>query len=254
MVYITARITKPFFFVSCDDVSGNIYDVKRVTRQLLNRAVAHRTVPKQESMVELGQLQLVECTEKIEPISLSGCYRLQGSSHYDVVSRYRRQAASNPGLSLASYFELLNKDKPMTVIPHWIGGNGQPTYPVTADYARTTMLIHHPWKSMTPPSFGGNAVFAFNEFLKSNECPQSVKLTHARMKQRYRSKITPEPISTEEGYDILEDQTLDQETQDILSIVRTSTTPNLSTVELGGHAIERGLDYDWSPSAEHKVC
>ena len=39
---------------SADEVSGNEYDVKRITRQLLNRAVAHRTIPKQECMVEVG--------------------------------------------------------------------------------------------------------------------------------------------------------------------------------------------------------
>ena len=254
-MYERTNNTSIFRLLSSDDISGNIYDVKRVTRQLLNRAVAHRTIPKQESMVELGQLQLVECTEKIEPVSLSGCYKLQGSTHYDIVSRYRRQAGTHPEMSLASYFEVVNKDKPMTVIPHWIGGNSQPTFPVSTDYARTTLLIHYPWKSMTPPSFGctSSVVRAFYDFLKSSRCPEAVKLTHARMKQRYFSRITPEPVATEEGYDFYDDASLDQDTQDILSMVRTTTPPHTSTLELGGHSIYRGLSYDWS-CGEHLVC
>ena len=246
----------PLFIValfSSDDVSGNIYDVKRVTRQLLNRTVAHRIIPKQESMVELGQMPLVECTEKIEAVSLSGCYKLQHTSHKDVVSRYRKQAAGNPNMSLASFFELLNKNKPITVIPHWIGGNGQPTYPVTADYARTTMLIYCPWKSATPPTFGSDPIFAFNNFLKTSKCPISVKMAHARMRERYKTRITPEPVAADEGYDDVEDATLDQDTEDLLSIVRTSSVPNSSMIELGGYSIDRGLDYDWC-SGEHKVC
>ena len=48
-------------------------------------------------------------------------------------------------LSLSDLFKQQNKEKKLkkNVTPHWVGGRGQPTYPVTKDYARMTSLLVH---------------------------------------------------------------------------------------------------------------
>ena len=45
---------------SAEEVSGNIDDVITLARKLLNRAVVSRLVPKQECMVELDKLPLLD--------------------------------------------------------------------------------------------------------------------------------------------------------------------------------------------------
>ena len=68
-------------------MTGTSSDVVRVTRQILNRAVSHRTIPKQECMVELAGLPLVLCTEVIETVNLSGSYKITSDTHKDFISQ-----------------------------------------------------------------------------------------------------------------------------------------------------------------------
>ena len=58
-------------------------------------------------------------------------------------TRYRQIAPDRPDLSLSGLFEeeIEARSTKKVVIPHWIGGRGQPTYPVTHDYARMTLLV-----------------------------------------------------------------------------------------------------------------
>lgn len=127
-------------------------DVITIARKLLNRSVVSRLIPKQECMVELDKLPLVLSTESIESISLSGSYKLTSDSHKGLIARYRKVATDRPDLSLSGLFEEEKEARATkkTIIPHWIGGRGQPTYPVTHDYARMTLLVHKPWGAPSP--------------------------------------------------------------------------------------------------------
>ena len=56
--------------ISADVVTGCDIDVQKTARQILNRSNAHRTVPKQECMVQMADLPLMICTETIAPRTL----------------------------------------------------------------------------------------------------------------------------------------------------------------------------------------
>ena len=62
--------------VSAEVTTGSQQDVVKVARQILNRGSAHRTVSKQECVVELTELPLVLCSETTETINLSGGHKL----------------------------------------------------------------------------------------------------------------------------------------------------------------------------------
>ena len=79
-------------------------------------------------MVELDELPLVLCTERIETINVSGSYKVKSGTQTDIVSKYRKIAAHHPNLSLYQFFEQQYEGSPDEIIPHWVGGNGQPTY------------------------------------------------------------------------------------------------------------------------------
>ena len=237
---------------SSNEMTGTIDDVIAITRKLLNRTVVNRTIPKQECMVELDKLPLVLCTESIEPISLSGSYQVKSSSATGLVERYRKVAPTSPGLSLYNFFhddysrrQRISSCK--TVVPHWIGGNGQPTFPVTYDYARTTLLVYKPWKAATPPRLTKDEwINQFNEFVASESCPKSVKLTYIRVRERKLKKRHCEPTAGEESYDYEPNADMDKETQDILSLVKTTTVSNDPTLNIDNFSYDRGLNYDWS--------
>jgi hypothetical protein len=239
-------------FHSSNEVSGTTDDVISVTRKLLNRSVVNRIIPKQECMVELDKLPLVLCTETIEPISISGSYQVKSSDATGVVARYRKVAPKYPNLSLYDFYNedikqrrrnSLNKN----VIPHWIGGNGQPTYPVTYDYARTTLIVHKPWKASTPPRFTKEEwISNFNEFIASSTCPKSVKLTYVRMRERKLKKRHCEPTAGEECYDYEPNADMDVDTRDILSLVKTKSVSNDPTLNIGDFSFNKGINYDWS--------
>lgn len=84
---------------------GDISDVYRIARQILNRTVSERTISKQECMVILGGLDLIKSSEGIETVSVSGHYKLISTSHKDIVSRYRKREKKYSYLSLKQFFE-----------------------------------------------------------------------------------------------------------------------------------------------------
>jgi hypothetical protein len=54
-----------------DEITGNKCGLYNVTRRLLNRTMVTRSIPKQERMVQLGNVQLVVCSGSIQLVSLS---------------------------------------------------------------------------------------------------------------------------------------------------------------------------------------
>ena len=86
--------------VSAEVATGSQQDVVKVARQILNRGSAHRTVSKQECVVELTELPLVLCSETAETINLSGSYKLSLTTHNDLLSRYKKAAVNDHQLSL----------------------------------------------------------------------------------------------------------------------------------------------------------
>ena len=238
-----------FFITNSSEVfTGGQDDVIKVARQILNRGNAHRVIPKQECIVELSDLPLVLCTESTETINLSGSYKLTGG-HEKFLKRYRKRASHNPSLSLHQHvIEMLNEMKTQkTIIPHYVGANGQPKYPPTKEYAMAVLLVHKPWGAEAPPHRTDEEVLReFNEFIESPECPKQVLMEYSRVKERCLSKRPPEAVASEECYDREIQPDMDAETKDMLSIVTNvshSTDPFLSVNEF---TFNRGFEYDWT--------
>lgn len=115
-------------------LDGTSADVVRITRQILNRSSANRTIPKQEVCTEVGELPLTLSTEVTETVNLSGSYKLSSDTHADLVNRYRRIAKQHPNMSLHDFVkvELNTEDRKIrkkyvknaSVIPHYVGANG----------------------------------------------------------------------------------------------------------------------------------
>jgi len=250
------------FFLSSEVMTGTSTDVVKVTRQILNRTVSHRTIPKQECMVELAGLPLVLCTEVMETVNLSGSYKISSDTHKDFISQYRKESKTNPDMSLHEFVvSAINKkaykvkkkySSEKRVIPHYVGANGVPKHPPTKEYAMSVLIVHKPWENGMPKRRrdANEWIEEFLSFVQSAACPKFVKLEYARVKERAESKRPVEVVGAEECYDYETQADVDEETKDILSIVSTQTKENDPFFSVNEHKVDRGLNYDWSERQE----
>ena len=169
-------------------------DVQKLARQLLNRAVGEKMISKQEAMVHIGQLDLVDCSESIDTVSISGYYKLtKGKAATTFLKKYATRSAQYKDATLHEYFHILkNKDLDPSktnakYVPHYVGANCHPHYPPTIPYARSIVLLHVPWRG----TFDVNQDFIqrFNDLITSPSCPLSVQIPYLRMKARVQSKF-----------------------------------------------------------------
>jgi hypothetical protein len=237
-------------------VSDDSRELKSLCIKLLNRSIINRTIPKQECMVELGRLPLVDCTETICDVSISGSYKVQKLDQQDILSRYKRSNSFQNDTSLYEFFMIQNKQTKdnCSIIPHFIGGSGQPCYPVTENYARSVLLIHKPWCPGNMSGIDGDVIAKFTSFLISTKCPACVKISFERVKARYITKMSHyEAVSgkmVDDG-DEIDDNNLDDFTKDILSSVGSLTAKANGCVKTDeGYVFDRGIDHKWDEVVE----
>ena len=109
-------------------------------------------------MVQIGQLDLYNCSETIETHSLSGYRRLEetGSTNFagtTLLAKYANRGISHKNLSLYEFF-FATKAKPdiarKKYIPHFVGASSTPVYPITESYALSMLILHRPWSLPLP--------------------------------------------------------------------------------------------------------
>ena len=140
-------------------------------------------------MVEFAELPLVLCSEMTKTVNLSGSYKLTMSTHTTLLSQYRKKALTDPTHSLHAFVSSHLKEKSRKagkiIIPHYIGANGQPKYPLTKEYAMAMLIVHKPWGSSHPPKMSNEQwISNFKAFVESPACPTEVVLKYARVRER----------------------------------------------------------------------
>ena len=248
MTHIQEQEINRDLILSEKSIFANMTDVVRVARKILNSSHSSRMISKQECMVELAGLPLVFCSELITSIGLSGVYRLtQKGSNYggSVLHKYIRRKDSQRHLSLYDFFKSENRVpyKGKMKIPHFTGGNSQPTYPVTKEYARMTLMVHRPWAGTDPGRYESNTdiIEEFTTYLQSAECPTIVRLQYERAKDIYQRKLS-ERVQDDEGEIVDGTTNVDQ---DVLDAVQLSSTNAINIPTDDDYNFPLGVDYDW---------
>ena len=162
----------------------------------MNKAVSKRIISKQEACVLLGELDLFQCTETICSVSISNSKALRisdgaddssknGSRYQLFINQSKKRPVQYERLTLQQYFSLKNNNNPTkkTIIPHFVGVNGAPKYPVMHDCTRHTLIVHKPWR--TYPSPQTNWIEEFETLIHSPECPVSARVGYERVMWRY---------------------------------------------------------------------
>ena len=161
----------------------------------MNTCNSKRLISKPEASVLLGQLDLTKCTETIENVSISNTVQLRkaesAGKNSTMVSRYQNRPQEDEHLSLHQFFhKVKNKGqsaKRGAIIPHFVGVNGKPTFPVTADYAKHQLIVHQPWRECPKKK---DWIAEFNLFINSNQAPDSAKMTYQRVHIRHLQGTT----------------------------------------------------------------
>jgi hypothetical protein len=215
----------------------------------MNKAAGNRTISKQECMVLAAGLNLVECTDMIETVSLSGAYKIgkKSAAMSTIVAQYANRDLDGPEgtMSLDEFFRNRKRFKTKTIIPHYVGGRSQPIYPVTEGYARSVLIIHKPWHGTDPRDDDEKSYIAeFEAFITSTKCPKTVSITYERVKNRYLEKTTniesvAEPIVLRQ---VPQD---DPETRELLDIVASFQEGCSPHDDMSSYQYERGLNFDW---------
>jgi hypothetical protein len=92
--------------INAQDEMGNVQDVKRLARKVLNQASKNRVVSKQEAICQLVGLPLWSCSEAFQNVSLSGSIRLasEKESRTTFLAEYARRSPELHFMSLHQYF------------------------------------------------------------------------------------------------------------------------------------------------------
>ena len=245
--------------LAADSFSGDRSDMKRVCKQVMNKAASKRIISKQEAMVLLANLDLTGCSETVENVSISQSTRVrretEKSNYVDskFITKYQYRDERFHHMSLCQYFEY-NKNRSKSkhrkhIIPHFIGVQGYPCFPVSESYARHVLIVHQPWHTKYPNN--RQWIREFHEFILSPRCPMQARLTYERVMQRHYGKTTfCEP--TTHTPDHSRNPISDEDLQDLMLVGLNAPDEQDRDVALL-KSINRGLDYNWGKQAKVSV-
>ncbi len=108
----------------------------KTVQKCLNKSIANRTITKQETVCQIGKLPLNNA-----------------SYSTTFISKYTKRT-DHLDKSLHQYFNIVknnsSEEPKKEFIPHYVGGGGQPSYPISINFARTEMIKHIPWHKSNP--------------------------------------------------------------------------------------------------------
>ena len=234
---------------------GDVRDMKRLARRLLNECSKNRVLSKQEALCQQAGLDLFTCSEVMEPVSLSGNTRLgtEFEGKKTVLYQYANRDVSLHHMSLDQYYHYRfnsdpasNKGDKRFKIPIYSGANCEAVFPATAAYARGVMLIYSPWHTMFNLDKNPEALLpAFHAFVADKtKCPESVSIAFQRARISVGMK---EPTSTanDMDYDTFAVKQ-DQDLVDLVDLASTIYNNYDETNETCGMSYDYGDNKDWT--------
>jgi hypothetical protein len=243
-----------FTFFSYESETGDETDVAKWAHKLMNRSVANRTITKQEAMCELGGLPMVICSESIETISITGSTKCATDTNTStILSQYRNRPDAQQHLSLHQFYHIKKNKKLASTpsyrefIPHYVGGKGQPVYPITRSYARSELLKHLPWGRKNPMPNDCDLITMFKQFLENPKCPVGVRLgfERAKLRKELKEKGIQEAFQPDIEHSSNTDDVDDDEVGEVIALTESLgyTEDELEKLENNGFFL--GKDYDW---------
>lgn len=232
-----------------EDVTGDLGDVTRLSKQILNKTASKRLISQQECMVLLGGLNLVHCTESVETVTINNSkalrMELDTSTNRSIVTLYAKRNEKDFDLSLYEFFLKTKNEskrkKPKTVIPNFVGLSGMPTFPVTEQYARHTIIVYRKWWRNYPTNC--DWIRVFHEFIKTPEYPVMAKMSYERAMRRHYDNMTGKDTKAHQADHSKND--ISDESHDLLDLVGLTSQEYKTDCSSQIALLEKGKEYDW---------
>ena len=149
----------------------------------MNKSTTKRLISKPEAVCILGKLDMTKCTETIVNVSISNSAQLRKADSDikdNIIGKYKKRRKDEENLSLYEFFhkyenEKLGKKQRGCKIPHFVGVNGTPKFPVTADYAKHQLIVHKPWRTYPKSQ---DWIADFHSFINGQNAPISAQMTY----------------------------------------------------------------------------
>ena len=204
-------------------------------------------------MCELSRKPMVICSEVIETVSLSGYTKLSSDGNCNtartLLTKYKNRT-TDLHLSLHDFFHKIKNhasNKGREYVPHYVGGSGQPVYPVTENYARIELMKHKPWSSFNDLPPLTNVINEFETFIEDSRCPSTVRLSYQRAKLKYMQRLRgqKEAVSEDQELSNPTSNIVDKDTMDTLAVASNigDVTDAIENIENSG--IHSGQNFDW---------
>lgn len=233
---------------------GDVREMRRLARQLLNQCSKNRVVSKQEAVCQLAGLDLYNCSETLVPVSLSGNTKLGlGYQGRTFLASYATRDKEFHDMSLDKYFHFRhntkqqnNKKDNKLKIPIYSGAQCEAVHPATPGYARAVMLIYSAWNTTFDLDKNEKDLMAaFHNFVSDPKiCPESVSVSYKRAET---AKTAKEPTAS--SNDMMDYGTFsiqpDQELQDLVNLASTIYSKYEENQDKIDMQYDYGDNYDW---------
>lgn len=200
-------------------------------------------------MIECTELPLTLCSEMIQTISITGSAKIytEKTGRPSLLSAYMNRPSCDENQSFSKFvYEHYRHIDQRIFVPHYVGMNNSPCYPVSPSYARATLIIHSPWRNAYYHRLDDTSCLGeFMDRIKNCKLPTTVKLNYLQAKQRYEHSHATADANKPIGNDEME---LDEEDQFLLTHMATLTASqtHMNSTETTTECFYRGEDYDWS--------
>lgn len=228
------------------EYTGDKRDIKHACTKIMNKAASNRLISKQEAVVLLGQLDLVTCSETIESVSISNSKRLNFDADItdkSILQQYIDRPLTQESMCLQDYFDhLKNVTKPTNkiVIPHFVGINGSPVFPINDNYAKQSLIVYRPWR-IYPTSQNWKNEFEY--FVRLPSTPISCKLPYHRVMQRWYDKMAGfEPVS---GIYDHSSNPIPEDIKILLSLTGMAGSDIEDFDDVMLKKLDRGFEFEW---------
>lgn len=241
--------------MSAEDYTGDKSDLRRVAKQVMNSMASRRIISKQEAMVLLADLPLTSCTDVSECVTINNSTALKetGEKNTDkrFVTEYSKRLPDYESMTLYDYFlftkndGLQGKRGNKYIIPNFIGYSGVPRFPVTESYARHTIIVYTPWRKYPTNC---DWIKEFDVFIKSKNCPKSVRMGYDRVMQRHHCNLDfyePKSASTDHSGNAIPDDSMD-----ILTLAGLPAGEIGDSDTLLLKSMDRGMHHKWDCDAK----
>ena len=225
-------------------------ELKRVCKQVMNKAASSRLISKAEASVLLGNLSLTTCSDYIETVSLVKSTNVRSNEGIkkimNLLDQYQVRPENQNHLSLHEFYKIYRESKQgkKPAIPHFIGVSGDPVFPVTESYARHVLIVYKPWQKYPDQK---SWKYDFDIFINGKDCPACARLPYNRVVQRYYDGLQfCDPKSSKIDHSL---NNIDEDDELLLQLVGLKGNADISCFsEIAGH--EKGANFDWNKVSE----